>query len=178
MRLTTQQQELVTANLGLAYQWGRWLASKFNTIDPDDAVQTATIGLCQAAHTFDPSRGTKFCTHAVWRIRSRLEWLTRRQVKVDRRYPLADIDPDRLESKDRRATLHQQVFIEELLAVLTSRQRLVIEHLYGLNGRDQLSTRQLAEKIGYRSIQAVSLVHCQAIQRMSEHHNLQQRKAA
>jgi RNA polymerase sigma factor for flagellar operon FliA len=54
------------------------------TIERDDLVNTAVIGLFDAMEKFDESRGTKFETYAVWRIRGAvldelrsLDWVSR-----------------------------------------------------------------------------------------------------
>lgn len=38
-----------------------------------DAINEGTIGLIKAARTYDPTRGTRFSTHATWQIRSSLQ---------------------------------------------------------------------------------------------------------
>lgn len=54
------------------------------TIERDDLVNTAVIGLFDAMEKFDEGRGTKFETYAVWRIRGAvldelrsLDWVSR-----------------------------------------------------------------------------------------------------
>jgi RNA polymerase sigma factor for flagellar operon FliA len=54
------------------------------TIERDDLVNTAVIGLFDAMEKFDETRGTKFETYAVWRIRGAvldelrsLDWVSR-----------------------------------------------------------------------------------------------------
>jgi RNA polymerase sigma factor for flagellar operon FliA len=39
------------------------------TVDKDDLISTAIIGLLDALEKYDPKRGTKFETYAVWRIK-------------------------------------------------------------------------------------------------------------
>ena len=54
------------------------------SIERDDLVNTAVIGLIDALEKYDPSRGTKFETYAVWRIKGAvldelrsLDWASR-----------------------------------------------------------------------------------------------------
>lgn len=66
----TAKDKLITDNLGLVYAaaspyQGRGVAF-------EDLVQEATVGLVQAADRFDPRRGAKFSTYAMWWIRRAL----------------------------------------------------------------------------------------------------------
>lgn len=68
-------ERLVTDNLALAAWCAKaaykgWVARR---ITWDDAVAAATLGLVEAARRFDPSRGTRFTTFAVWYCRSRVQ---------------------------------------------------------------------------------------------------------
>ena len=58
---------LVEANLGFVIQTARRYAGLGLPIE--DLVSEGNVGLLQAARHFDPSRGTKFISYAVWWIR-------------------------------------------------------------------------------------------------------------
>jgi RNA polymerase sigma factor (sigma-70 family) len=64
------RDEMVVRNLGLVHS----LAARHlgRGVAFDDLVQEGTIGLMRAIDKFDPSRGNKFSTYAVWWIRSAL----------------------------------------------------------------------------------------------------------
>lgn len=54
------------------------------TVDKEDLISTAIIGLYDALEKFDPDRGTKFETYAIWRIKGAvldelraLDWASR-----------------------------------------------------------------------------------------------------
>jgi RNA polymerase sigma factor for flagellar operon FliA len=54
------------------------------TVDKEDLISTAIIGLYDALEKFDPGRGTKFETYAIWRIKGAvldelraLDWASR-----------------------------------------------------------------------------------------------------
>jgi len=61
---------LVEANLGFA----AYMAGQFRrySVDYDDLVQEAHVGLILAARHFDPNRGARFATYAAWWIEARL----------------------------------------------------------------------------------------------------------
>jgi RNA polymerase primary sigma factor len=58
---------LVQANLGFVIQTARRYAGM--GLPLDDLVSEGNVGLLRAARNFDPSRGTKFISYAVWWIR-------------------------------------------------------------------------------------------------------------
>ena len=68
-------EQLVVENLALAAWCAKaaykgWVARR---ITWDDAVAAATLGLVEAARRFDPARGNRFTTFAVWYCRSRVQ---------------------------------------------------------------------------------------------------------
>jgi RNA polymerase sigma factor (sigma-70 family) len=61
---------LVSANVRLVGEIARHYVSRRGAgLDLDDVMQEGLIGLVRAAESFDPNRGTRFSTHAVWWIR-------------------------------------------------------------------------------------------------------------
>ncbi|KKM64481.1 hypothetical protein LCGC14_1500980 [marine sediment metagenome] len=73
--------DLVRENLPLV----KWVLSRFphtatTMIDYDDLYQEGVLGLIQAAEHFDPSRGAKFSSFAVFRIRGSIIDAIRRDL--------------------------------------------------------------------------------------------------
>lgn len=64
---TTKRNKLVEESLGLVYE----IAKQFRNTDmpKEDLIQDGNIGLIRATEKFDPKRGFKFSTYAVWWIR-------------------------------------------------------------------------------------------------------------
>jgi RNA polymerase sigma-32 factor len=64
-------QQLVAANLRfvvqVAHKYKHYVHESF-----EDLVQEGNIGLLRALHKFDPDRGYRFVTYAVWWIRARI----------------------------------------------------------------------------------------------------------
>lgn len=63
-KLTNEQKRLAEDNIGLAYSAFLKYRKYFRRIPEDDVRQVCFLGLCKAAQTFDPGRGTKFSTYA------------------------------------------------------------------------------------------------------------------
>lgn len=61
--MTEDQKKLVESNIKLAYDYVYKYGSSFGH-DFDDSVQIASLGLCNAALTFDASKGYAFSTYA------------------------------------------------------------------------------------------------------------------
>lgn len=77
---TTDEAEQLQSHEGLV----RHMARRYGLAD-EDGYQAARIGVLMAMRRFDPSRGTKFSTLAVWLIRKELqnEMRTRRCLSMD-----------------------------------------------------------------------------------------------
>ena len=64
-KMSTAKQRFMHANLRLVI----WVAQKHGGLLLGDKIQAGNIGLMRAVDRFDPRRGTKFSTYAVWWIR-------------------------------------------------------------------------------------------------------------
>lgn len=62
--------ELVRAHLRLTLD----VASRYTSrsVRIEDLVSEGAVGLCEAAHRFDPSHGTRFATYAAWWVRAHI----------------------------------------------------------------------------------------------------------
>ena len=68
---TEARNQLLKANLSFIQKQANkiWGQSGSGRIDVDDLIQEVYFGLIEAIGRFDPERGTKFLTYAVWWIR-------------------------------------------------------------------------------------------------------------
>jgi RNA polymerase primary sigma factor len=73
---------LVVANMRFAM----YIANRYrqDSVDIDDLIQEANIGLLLAARHYDPERGVRFTSYAVWQIESQLRRYLSRHASVIR----------------------------------------------------------------------------------------------
>jgi RNA polymerase sigma factor for flagellar operon FliA len=82
---TADRDALLTQNIGLVHHVARQLAGRLSTAaELDELVSSGTLGLVQAAGSFDRSRGLSFSTYAVPRIRGAILDELRKQDHVPR----------------------------------------------------------------------------------------------
>lgn len=82
---TPDRDLLLTQNLGLVYHVARRLAARLSpAVEVDELVSAGSVGLIQAADSFDRRRGLSFSTYAVPRIRGAILDELRRQDTVPR----------------------------------------------------------------------------------------------
>ena len=153
---------LVEHNLRLVV----YIAKRFeNTgIGIEDLVSIGTIGLIKAINTFNPSKNIKLATYASRCIENEILMYIRKhsgeraEVSFDEplntdwdgnELLLSDIlssDEDRIsfeiEKNEERQRVRRAVF------ALGSREREIIELRYGLNGKQELTQKEVADKLG------------------------------
>jgi RNA polymerase sigma factor for flagellar operon FliA len=84
-RTAAEREALLTQHLGLVHHVARQLARGLSTAaELDELVSAGTVGLIQAADSFDRSRGLSFSTFAVPRIRGAILDELRKQDHVPR----------------------------------------------------------------------------------------------
>jgi RNA polymerase primary sigma factor len=74
------RERMVETNLGLVRSVARTYSGR--GVEFDELVQEGTIGLVKAVDRFDPARGRKFSTYAVWWIRNSMLESIRRSKTI------------------------------------------------------------------------------------------------
>jgi RNA polymerase sigma factor (sigma-70 family) len=82
--LTPEQERLVLDTMGYARRIAIVHASKY-TIEREDAISVATVGLIQAAKRFDPTKNNNFEKYAYRRISGAIMDEVRKNLMVSRR---------------------------------------------------------------------------------------------
>jgi RNA polymerase sporulation-specific sigma factor len=162
------------------------IVKKYNTTDKeiDDLISIGTIGLIKAIDTFDADKGIRLATYASRCIDNELLMMLRsgkRQAKEVYLYEPIGSDKegheinllDIIESSDTDIVdeLELQGNIKKLYElvdkVLTKREKQIIEMRYGLNLRDEITQREIANKIGI-SRSYVSRIEKKALKKLRE----------
>lgn len=131
----------------------------------DELISIGTIGLMKAVTSFDEKKGKKLSTYAAKCIDNELLMLLRSDKKTAKEISLyepigADGDGneislyDVLESEER--LIEEQCEIKEeveklkrlIEKVLSEREKIILINRYGLNGRRELTQREVAKQMG------------------------------
>ena len=143
-----------------------YIAKRFeNTgIYIEDLVSIGTIGLTKAINTFNPTKNIKLATYASRCIENEILMYIRKhsseraEVSIDEplntewdgnELLLSDIlssDDDRISFEIEQYEERQRV--RRAVYGLDSREREIIELRYGLNGRRELTQKEVADKLG------------------------------
>ncbi|MCI8360658.1 MAG: RNA polymerase sporulation sigma factor SigK [Clostridiales bacterium] len=133
-------------------------------VELDDLISIGTIGLIKAVSTFNSGKGIRLATYAARCIENEILMHFRNVKKSAQDVFISDpIDTD----KEGNALTLQDVIADEGSIVddidlkikseqvrkfmkesLDERERTIIELRYGLNGRDELTQREVAKKLG------------------------------
>lgn len=143
-----------------------YIAKRFeNTgIGIEDLVSIGTIGLIKAINTFNPEKNIKLATYASRCIENEILMYIRKhsseRAEVSFDEPLnTDWDgnelllSDVLSSDDDRISFEIEQYeerqrVRRAVYALDSREREIIELRYGLNGRRELTQKEVADKLG------------------------------
>ena len=114
-------EKLVTSNLRFVVSVAKQYVSQAEMMD--ELIAQGNIGLIEAAKTFDPTRGFKFISYAVWHIRKEiLSYLNdiHRTVKVPRNITMDANRTKRVES-DLTCLLDREPTVEEIVEEMEKR---------------------------------------------------------
>jgi RNA polymerase sigma factor (sigma-70 family) len=121
----------------------------------EDLEQEAALALVLAARKFDPGRGVRFVTYAMWWVRARVQQASRRWYHLSQEPPVCEArwietmpedKPPPPEGVDLR-----------VLQGLPPRSRAAVELVLGLNGHEPHTQVQMAAVLGIRSAAANKL---------------------
>jgi RNA polymerase primary sigma factor len=172
---------LVEANIRFAVQ----VAKQYQGmgLQLEDLIGFANIGLFEAAERFDPTKGVKFITFAVWYIRAELQKALNDLSRVVRipshktateeqhiksiHTPVGDDDnketyADRYleadSTKSARDNADLRFDLHRALNQLPAKQRAAIKMFYGIDSEYAMCMDQIAEELGVTGERARQLV--------------------
>ena len=156
------RQRLILHNLRLVSHIVRKYYS--TSKNQEDLVSIGTIGLIKAVDTYNASNGTRFATYASKCIQNEILMSFRSQKKHSSEISIHEtIDVDRdgnplaymdVISSDENIPLEieRKILTDKAMkcikTVLSLRERQIIVMRYGLGGVEELTQREIAEKLG------------------------------
>lgn len=131
--------------------------------DQDDLISIGTIGLIKAVSSFDSSKGTRLATYAARCIENEVLMYFRNNRKTMHDVYMSDpIDVDKdgnaltlidviSDNSDIIDDIDLKIKSEKLKKlineVLTDREKIIIEHRYGINEKKELTQREVAKML-------------------------------
>ncbi len=156
------KEKLIVHNLRLVV----YIARKFdsNTANVEDLISIGTIGLIKAVNTFCPEKNIKLATYASRCIENEILMYLRKnasqksEISLDE--PLnVDWDGNELLLSDVLGSDEEEIckgveqedekrLLDGFVKLLPPREREIIELRFGLNGRNELTQKQVADLLG------------------------------
>ena len=116
-----------------------------------DLINEGNVGLIKAAEKFDEKRGLKFISYAVWWIRERILNALAAEQRHFARQLLNELpSPDSLITPVSQTSESLSTEMNHALSLLCERERLIIEHTFGLNGQSEMTLEEIGEGLGLR----------------------------
>ena len=173
-------REIMEAHLKFVFDIAR--RYKGMGIPMGELISDGNLGLAKAIDRYDESRGVKFITYAVWWIRESITADIKKHRRRSEHEVVEDFskmsinealvssmqdssyDTDSLEEK---AVImkRQDESVTELLAVLSPREKEVIEMLYGISNDNEMSLFEIGDRLGITS-ERVRQIKTTAIRKM------------
>ena len=123
----------------------------------DDLIGAGTIGLIQAVHRFEPSRGRQFATYAKHRIRGAMLDFLREEDPLSRTEQLSAHEPRSEYAQARRFSTRvaDRVDLDRARKCLSERENRVISLLFDLDWQN----RDVAKKLGVNESRVSQIRH-------------------
>ncbi len=156
------REKLIVHNLRLVV----YIAKKFESsgVYIEDLISIGTIGLIKAVNTFSPEKNIKLATYASRCIENEilmhLRKIASQKVEISLDEPLnTDWDGNELMLADVLGSDGDEINREieeddekrlllQVIDTLPQREREIIEMRFGLNGKEELTQKQVADKLG------------------------------
>lgn len=156
------KEKLIVHNLRLVV----YIARKFdsNTANVEDLISIGTIGLIKAVNTFCPDKNIKLATYASRCIENEILMYLRKNSSLKSEISLdeplnVDWDGNELLLSDVLGSDEDEIckgieqedekrLLDNFVKLLPGREKQIIEMRFGLNGRRELTQKQVADLLG------------------------------
>lgn len=156
------REQLITHNLRLVV----YIAKKFESsgVNIEDLISIGTIGLIKAVNTFSPEKNIKLATYASRCIENEilmhLRKIASQKMEVSLDEPLnTDWDGNELMLSDVLGSdgdeINREIEEEDekrvllkVIDTLPERERIIIDMRFGLGDKEELTQKQVADKLG------------------------------
>ena len=176
------RNKLIEHNLRLVAHIVKKYYSTF--AEQDDLISIGTIGLIKAVETFKSDKGIRLATYAARCIENEILMFLRNQKKTSQdvfisdpidtdkegnALTLIDVIADKSDIVEEIDTKIKLVKLKQILTkVLDKRELQIIEMRYGINGKDELTQREIAKKF-HISRSYVSRIEKSALEKLRKH---------
>ena len=170
------RNEILESNLKFVFD----IAKKYTGrgVSISDLISEGNMGLIYAISKFDESKDVKFISYAVWWIRhSIIDAIKKRKnttsFEIDA-YEFSDTkyDNNTSDSEDEYVSMGETTFsdsadgklretydtqnrtISDIMESLNERETVIINHFFGVNGKEKLNLVEIGKKIGITSERA------------------------
>lgn len=150
----TEIDNLVKANLKFVVTIAKQYRGK--GVPFDELISEGNMGLITAAMKFDPSKGCKFITYAVYWIKSyinkRIANVTSENAAINNIYDKIKATSVSSENEDEiLQNVSASSAVEEIAKCLKEREYQMVALFFGLNGEPELSYKEIGERFGVTS---------------------------
>lgn len=150
----TELDKLISSNLKFVVTIAKQYRGK--GVPFDELISEGNMGLITAAMKFNPSKGCKFITYAVYWIKSyinkRIASVTSENAAINNIYDTIKSAPSSFENEE---SILQNVSassaVEDICKCLKDREYQMVTMYFGLNGEPELSYKELGERFGVTS---------------------------
>lgn len=150
----TELDKLVRANLKFVVTIAKQYRGK--GVPFDELISEGNMGLVTAAMKFDPSKGCKFITYAVYWIKSyinkRIASVTSEIAAANSIYETIKSTPTISENEDViLKNVSATAVVEDITKCLKDREYQMVAMYFGLNGEPELSYKEIGKHFGVTS---------------------------
>ena len=153
------KNELLEANLKFVFDIAKHYSGR--GLSMSELISEGNMGLIRAVDKFDEEKDVKFISYAVWWIKQGIL----EAIKKKNAISFVDINKNDANDKFIERNVSDEEDEGKLLNSLGNREREIIEHYYGINGKMELTLYEIGKKYDLSS-ERVRQVKLKAIRKL------------